>query len=498
MSGRHWLWVGILVCYIAIAGAPWHSEPSVRRAAALTAVALVLWTSEVAPLGVVALAIPLLAGLSGVLSWNDALAAWGNPIVFLFLGAFLLARALEKHRTFDGLLASAALRHAARNPIALSGAVLLLSGTLSTIQNNTAVAALLLPLVTPLARGCGSPAAPLLALTYGATFGGLATPVGTAPNFMGYAQIKQLDPQMNFVAWLTFGVPAWLGTTAIGWAVLLPFSRAHSAPANANVAPPPPHLSTHLALDDSPDSTTPFARRAAIAAFALTALVWLGSGVVLSATSPGDTIATLAAALSAPAWMLKSLEPIADVQVHAWIRAYLPEFLPPLAASLLLFFVRVRPAGPAVLQRRDFLAIDWDTLFLIAGGLCLGAALDKSGAGRALADALGQLDWPATATFFAVGAVTVLLSELTSNTATAALLIPLAASLGPATGIDPAQLVCLVALAASLGFALPISTPPNAIVYGTGLVPLRTMIAAGIVVDALSLLWIVLCVRYLY
>ncbi len=497
MNGRHWLWIGVLVCCVAIASAPWHSEPSVRRATALTAVALILWISEVAPLGVVALAIPLLAGLSGVLTWADALAAWGNPIVFLFLGAFLLARALEKHRIFDGLLASAALRRAAQSPIALSGAVLLLAGTLSTIQNNTAVAALLLPLVTPLARGCGATAAPLLALTYGATFGGLATPVGTAPNFMGYAQIKQLDPQMNFVAWLGFGLPAWLGTTVIGWAVLLLFSRASRARSLPATVATPAHLSTHAALDDPPE-TTPFARRAAIAAFTMTALVWLGTGVVLSATSVGDTIATLGTALSAPPWLLKSLDPIADVQIHAWIRAYLPEFLPPLAASVLLFFLRIRPAGPAVLQRRDFLAIDWDTLFLIAGGLCLGAALEKSGAGRALAEALGQLNWPATATFLAVGAVTVLLSELTSNTATAALLIPLAASLGPATGIDPAQLVCLVALAASLGFALPISTPPNAIVYGTGLVPLRTMIVAGVVVDVLSLLWLVLCVRYLY
>ena len=168
---------------------------------------------------------------------------------------------------------------------------------------------------------------------------------------------------------------------------------------------------------------------------------------------------------------------------------------PPIAMALVLFVVRIDRGGRTVLERRDFQAIDWDTLFLIAGGLCLGKVLDTSGAASELARSVAQGGLPPTVLLLALGAVTVLLSELTSNTATASLMVPIAASLAGELGLPVAQAVWFVALAASLGFALPISTPPNALVYGTRLVPLRLMIAAGVTVDVLGLLWLTLCMR---
>jgi sodium-dependent dicarboxylate transporter 2/3/5 len=133
-------------------------------------------------------------------------------------------------------------------------------------------------------------------------------------------------------------------------------------------------------------------------------------------------------------------------------------------------------------------------VFLIAGGLTLGEMLEQSGAAAALAGAVVGLDWPVWALWLAIGGVTVLLSEMTSNTATAALMLPLTASMAEAAGLDIVKTLLLVTMSASLGFALPVSTPPNAIIYGTGLVPLRRMAAVGITLDVLSLCWIVICV----
>lgn len=465
--------------FAATAGLSWHGDPNIRRGTAIVVATLIFWVGEVAPLGVVAMGIPLAAVLTRVLTLNEALAVWGDPILFLFLGAFLLARAMERHGAFEWLLANSPLRprseHGATAPIL---AVLLVSGVISTVQNNTAVAAMLLPIVTGMARRHRYGAALLLALSFGATFGGLATPVGTAPNFIGYTAMKQADATVSFVTWMRVGVPAWIGTTLIGWGVLRIAAR-RAGPATrprerlglfddaalADVGPAP--VSSVVA-----SSTSPAARNWALAACLLAAVLWLIPGIVVGAAA-------------------------ADSPWPARVRLYLPESLVPIALAWVLFLVRVGPERRPVLDRHDFQALDWDTLFLIAGGLCLGKVLGSSGAAAALARGVACADLPPAMLMVAVAGTTVLLSELTSNTATASLMVPIAASLAPAMGASAVSAIWLVALASSLGFALPVSTPPNALVYGTRLVPLRFMVAAGLTVDMLSTGWIVLCVRWL-
>jgi sodium-dependent dicarboxylate transporter 2/3/5 len=492
------------------AAAPWHPEPRVRCATGVVLAALVLWISEIAPLGVIALGIPPALTLSGVLTWKAALTSWGDPIIFLFLGAFLLARALDKHGVFDRLHGASWSR--ASGPALLPLLVLSISGALSVLQNNTAVTAMLLPVVVTLARRTPAPALALLALSYGATFGGMATPVGTAPNLIGYVAMKRLDPGVNFLSWMRVGLPVWIGTTLIAWMLLVLLPRLAAGRLTRNARREPSWVDRLLRTDapvsdetpsaawvsrtgparpghsadllstagDGPTSTAgradPESRRAAqrwaVGAFLATAAVWLASGAVLSSTQEGDALNT-------------------------WVRTYLPESLIPVTASLVLFMVRPGRAERTVLDRSDFQALDWDTLFLIAGGLCLGTALEESGAATALAEAVARVALGPTAILFLLAGVTVLLSEMTSNTATAALLVPLAGPLAGAVGLDPVQCIWLVALAASLGFALPVSTPPNAIVYGTRLVPLRLMIVLGLAVDLSCVSWVVCCVRWL-
>jgi sodium-dependent dicarboxylate transporter 2/3/5 len=457
--------------YLACALPAWHAQESVRRAAGVVLAVLILWISEAAPLGVTALVVPIAATFTGLLPWKEAVAAWGDPVVFLFLGAFLLARALEKHGVFEWVMH---LRWAGRRETGSAGiafVILMVSGVLSTVQNNTAVTAMLLPLVMALARRTPAPFAGLLALAWGATFGGMATPVGTAPNFIGYSAMKRLDESVTFVYWLRVGMPVWLGTTLIGWAVLAAAARRPAwrrLPAAGPTAPDPENLhSPALARAAS----TPAERRWVIAAFAAAVILWLLPALVISATTT-------------------------DHPAAIWLRTYLPESLVPIAVAWVLFFLRPGPARRPLLEPRDFQALDWDTLFLIAGGLALGRMLETSGAAGALAEAVSGASLPSAVLMLLLAGTTVVLSELTSNTATASLMVPIAGSLAGALQVSPVQAVWLVSLAASLGFALPVSTPPNAMVYGTRMVPLRVMAVTGLILDLLATLWLVCCIRW--
>lgn len=475
--------VAALYCLCAIY--PWHSDIQVRRATGVVLATLVLWISEVAPLGVVAMAIPIAATFTGLLPWKDAVAAWGDEIIFLFLGAFLLARALDKHGVFDWIVHSKwfAVRSGETGGT-LALVVMMLAGMLSTLQNNTAVTAMMLPVVLALSRRVKFAAAPLLALAWGATFGGMAVPVGTAPNFIGYSAMKELDASVSFVSWMRVGVPVWLGSSLIGWLVLTIGTRLLpklSRKTDADEKPGPEWLESMVVTDVGPTpapqttseaassaSANP-ARRIVIFAFFAAAVLWLVPGLVRSATA-------------------------VDHPAAIWIRTYLPESLVPVMIAWALFLIHVGPERKSILDRHDFQALDWDTLFLIAGGLAMGRMLETSGFASALAAGLASADLPPLVLMLGLVGATVLLSELTSNTATAALMVPIAGSLAEVLNLSPVQAIWLVALAASLGFALPVSTPPNAIVYGTRLIPLRFMALTGIIVDILCTIWLVACV----
>lgn len=472
--------------YVAAAEIPWCAQEPVRRATGIVLATLILWISEIAPLGIIALAIPVAATFAKLLTWESAVSVWGDRIIFLNLGAFLLARALDKHGAFDWLLSArwwgtndpATRRTTGR----LTALVLTTSGAISTVQNNTATTAMLLPVVTAAARRTARPAAVLMALSLGATLGGMATPIGTAPNFIGYAAMKKLDDSVSFLSWSRVGFVVWIGASILAWLILMLASRWQRLMSPPAPEPQPgagwaeprvtPDIAPSIARQDESRAQRVAAQRWALAALATAAAVWIGTGIVIGTTPTNHPY-------------------------RAFVETYLPESLVPVAVALGLFIVRVGPSHRAVLDRNDFQLIDWDTIFLFAGGLCLGKMLDQSGAATALANSVAHAHLPPLALLLLLAAATVLLSELTSNTATAALMVPIAASLAPVVGMPPTKVIWVVALSASLGFALPVSTPPNALVYGTRLVPLRWMAVVGIMIDVVSVLWVVACVTLL-
>lgn len=405
-----------------------------RKGVALMVFIGLLWLTEALPLPVTALLVPLGALLLGVEGVNTAraLAPFADPIVFLFLGGFAMATALRVQR-LDRMLAVALLRlsggHLGRAVMLLLGVTALLSMGIS----NTATAAMMLPLalgmLAPLQADSDQRTRlfVLLGVAYAASLGGMGTLVGSPPNAIA-ARAAGID----FAQWLWIGLPMVVVLMPLMvltlWLVLRP------------------HLNRCIEIDLEP---VPWTRERVLtlAVFALTAAGWtLGAAPLkaLGIQSP-DTLVALAALVALVALVVLQLARWQDMMRHT----------------------------------------DWGVLILFGGGLALGEVLGLSGAalvlGQLMAGALqgASLWW----TLLAVAAFMVLLSEFASNTAAAALLVPVFAAVAAPMGLPPEVLIVLVALAASCGFALPVATPPNALVFGTGLVPQRSMIRAGLALD---------------
>ena len=469
-------WAAAPLAFAAVWALPFGLPGEQRAVAAVFAFAVAGWVAEALPLPVTAL---VAAGLLVVLGRDEktVFAAFGDPIIPLFIGSFLLARAIETTRLGQRiawrLLAMPATgRSPSRSVLALG----VVACGVSLVASNTATTAMLLPIGLGVvgALGGGSRGHPvalatLLMLTWGSSVA-VGVPVGTPPNLIGLATLEQATGQrIGFAAWAAFGLPITTVMLAASWAVLrwryglsdAPAARPASAAASDAAAPAGPALAAARLAELGPLSP---AERSTLAVFALALAAWLAPDVA-------------AAALGA------------DHPAAARLAARLPLSVGALAAAAALF---VAPAARrpyrAVLSWSDAARIDWGTILLFGGGIALGRAMDDSGLaatiGAAAARALGA-DGVWSITALAIG-VAIVLSEIASNTASASIMTPVALGLAEAAGVSPVAPVLGAALGASLGFMMPVSTPPNAIVYGSGLVPPREMLRAGLVIDVIG------------
>jgi sodium-dependent dicarboxylate transporter 2/3/5 len=498
-----WLWlpfdrIGLLLGPV-VAGAwllfgdPGSLSPEAHRLAGVMLLTIIWWVTEPIPIPVTGLlAVALCVFLGAVPADADgrfqpartALAPFADPSVFFLLGGLFIGRAMTRHG-LDRRIALSILctGWAGRSPgtvlLAVGLGVLLVSMWIS----NTAATAMMYPvtlgIIAVLAAGRGTPdgrfarspyASALLLITgYASSVGGVSTPIGTATNMVAMGYLRQpayLGQSVDFVRWSLVGAPMAL----LIFVGLYGWLRFQAPSAGL----------------DLPALREYFHREAA----------------QLGRWKAGEVNTLIAFLTVVTLWVIPGLLSVVACEVTQ--KAYasrFPEEVVALLAPVLLFLLPVNwRARQFSLETSDFLKVDWGTVLLFGSGLCLGSLMLKTGlagvVGHAAFDLLGTRDvWVFTA--LAVGGG-IVLSEFTGNAATAATLIPVVLGICSQAEMDPIPPLLGVTFGASFGSALPVSTPPNAIIYGSGLLPVRRMIRAGIGLDLIAgvVVWSVLRLAY--
>lgn len=406
-------------------------EPSVRAGLVIFLVAGLLWLTEAVHLSFTALLIPVLAILLGVMPVKQAFSDFANPVIFLFLGGFALASALGRHG-IDRSIGNTVLRMAGTHPV---WAMYLLFGAtafLSMWISNTATAAMMLPVALGIASRFEDPQHRthlflLLGTAYSASIGGIATLVGSPPN-----AIAASHQNLSFSDWLQVGMPV----TLILMPLMVLLLQLLLKPSLALKQEETASTAAHVAL-----TTSPRQRNLALGIFALVVCGWIFSSALGPLLGIGKDLDTWIAILGIVLLGVTGVISWDDVEKKT----------------------------------------SWGILLLFGGGLTLSSVLEITGTSAFIADHLKEAlaQAPTLVAILMISAFVVFLTEMVSNTACAALLIPLLVPVSIYMGIPPQTIAVLVAICASCAFMLPVATPPNAIVYGTGLVPQKVMMRCG-------------------
>ncbi len=446
------LGIGSLAAILMLAFGPPGDMPKAAWAAASVAVLMaVWWISEPIPLPATALLPLILFPPLGVAPMPEIAPAYANPLILLFFGGFMLAAAMQRHGLHRWLALHMA-RIAGRTPVAIIASTMATTAFLSMWVSNTATAMVMFPIGLSIVDALKAsearadapvwrdfPAALMLAIAYSATIGGMATLIGTPPNALFAAYMKSHGVTIGFGEWMRIGLPVALALLPLAWFVLT--RVAFSIPSD-------------LTVDTSA----------------------MGSPAKLR---PPQKVVGVILLLTALAWLLRPLLdhylpglPLSDAGIA-------------LAAAVALFLVPEDwKAGRALLSWRDLTTVRWDVLILFGGGLALADAIATSGLATTIGEALQALVVvPLPLLLLIIMFSIVFLGELASNTAVAAIFLPIAGAAAIAVGAPALTFALPIALAASLGFMLPVATPPNAIVYGSSLVSSQQMLRAGLILN---------------
>ncbi len=449
--------------------------PAARLVAVLAWI-LTWWVTEAVPIPVTALLGPALAVVLGVGTAKQMFAPFGDPIIFLFLGSFVIAEAMFTtglDRRFAFAILSRRWVGSSATRILVAFAVI--TGVLSMWLSNTATAAMMYPIglsvLTALSRllerTTGKPVdltrlrygtALMLATAYAASIGGVATPIGTPPNLIVLGLLDTLaHVKVPFFTWMLLATPPMV----LMLVMLLVYLRRALPPEIDRIAGSRDHI---LAERASLGAWTP-AQRNVMLAFGATVTLWVLPGLTALVAGQGSS-------------------------VYRTLSTALPEAVVAVLGAALLFVLPVSwKERRFTLTWNDAVRVDWGTLMLFGGGLSLGGAMFRTGVaeavGKGVVSLTGAHSLLALTYLFAV--VAVVITETTSNTASAAMVGPLAIAAAQAAGVSPVAPAAAVALGASMAFMLPVSTPPNAIVYGSGCVSIKAMLRHGSLLDLASL-----------
>ena len=444
---------------------------------AIMVLVAIWWITEPVPIPVTSLIGPTLAVVTGVVPANAAFAAFANPMIFLFMGGFILAKAMMTHgldKRFAYWLLSRSW--VGSNPKRIFLAVGLAAALCSGWVSNTATAAMMFPICLGLLTSIKEMFAAngreidlheykyatglMLMTAYACSIGGVLTPIGTPPNLIMLGFLDQMcDIHISFFEWMTWGVIAMIVYFIIAYIALY-----RMFPADVE------------RIDGAED-------------FIRTKIHELGGW---TRAQKNTTIAFLIAVVL---WITPGFLSIALGSTSPVLKMYsrlFPEAVAAMLGALILFLLPINfKERKFTLAWKDAMAgIEWGTLILFGGGLAMGGMMYKTGLSKWVGDAIvgtmgGEPSMVAMVAIFSIMAL--LLSELTSHTAATNMIGPLAITAAVSAGMSPVPVAVGIALSASLGFMLPVSTPPNAIVYASGYIPITKMIHTGVIIDVLGI-----------
>jgi len=487
------VWLGLLL-FAAIWFGP-ELDPQQPAVSDMMAVAVLMatwWVTEAIPIPATALLPIVLFPLTGIMKGAAVAREYMSWLILLFLGGFLIAIAVERwnlHRR----IALHILSIIGGQPHRLVLGFMLATAFLSMWLSNTATTMMMMPMaislvvlyedlnqkqqqsglaVDPLARNF--PLVLMLGLAQSASIGGLATLIGTPPNGVLITQFEQIFPDapaISFAQWMAFAAPFSFLFLIVAWLLLsrviypLPASSPFSGKA---------FIRKEL---EALGPLTPEERRVAFV-FAGVALLWMTRKSI-----------AIGGSFTLPGWSSLFTE-------ESGIGALIDDGTVSIAMALLLFLMPAsKEKGGRLMDWQSTRAVPWGILLLFGGGLALAKGFEVSGLSAWIGGRFEVLaEAPPAGLVASVVAIVAALTELTSNTATASMSLPIMASLARAIGAHPLLLMIPAALAASCAFVLPVSTPPNAIVYGSGRVPIVKMIKAGLVMEVVALVMITILV----
>lgn len=463
------------LAFLIIFFAPLNLKPEAHNLAAIIAVVIIFWICESLPMPVTALIGAALCVVFKVAPAKEVFAPFADPLMFLFIGSFIIARAIFLHdldkRFAFGVLS---LKIIGARPARILFAFGAVTAFISAWISNTATTAMMFAIgmsilaflfkhekETGVKINRNYATAMMLITSFSASVGGLATPIGTPPNVIGLGFIRQiLGAEISFFKWMMIGVPI-----VVVLYVFLFLYLNRLAPAGVKELPGSAEM---IQRERAELGAWTRAQKSTVVAFATAVLLWIFSGLI--ALAAGETS-----------------------ELYKAINSRLPEAVGAVAGAVLLFLLPGNRTGEKAITWNEAVKIDWGVILLYGGGFALGVLSFQTGLAEAVGRNMTAL-LPVSSEFgmlVAAVLVAVILSETTSNTASANMVVPVVIAIAQTNGINPLVPALGATFAASLGFMLPVSTPCNAIVYGSGYIPLMKMVRYGIILDVFGVIVII-------
>lgn len=433
---------------------------AMRAMASIVSLMFVWWITEAIPLGATGLIPVVLYPVFGILSTKEVAKSYINSTIFLFIGGFLIARAMEK-TNLHKVIAVKILSVVGKSPVNILLGFMVASYFLSMWISNTATTLMMLPIALSIVSSVEKRNKVfveylLMAIAYASSIGGIATLVGTAPN-LSFQRIFSIifpeAPEISFGQWFLVGSPISLSMLILTFLFLVFVVKTSSKGGL-------PELSLNLQ-----EAKLSFSQRIVLGVFIITALLWLFRKDLVIGN------------FKVPGWsnLFKYSKYIDDGTVAIFM-------------SLLLFLLPAdKKFSGRIANRESILNLPWDLLLLFGGGFAIATGFRASGLDKFVGEQFTFL--AGVPTFFIVLFICLgvtFLTELTSNTATTEMLLPILAPMAISIGVNPLLLMLPATISASYAFMMPISTPPNAIVFGSGKIRIKTMIKTGFVLNILG------------